>query len=63
MIGYHFAERKMTNVSKVKKNASVDLSESKNQNRHALPEDVKEIVSPRKIIPMSRRDSFTLLKR
>lgn len=32
-------------------------------NRHALPPEVKAIISPKKVIPLSRRDSFTLLRR
>ena len=36
---------------------------SEMKNRHALPNEVKDIVKPRMKIPLERRDSFTLLKR
>eukprot|EP00347_Sterkiella_histriomuscorum_P002593 403367545 len=52
-------KRKLTSISKGKGSERIEV----NVNRHALPDEVKQIVSPRKIIPMSRRDSFTLLKR
>ncbi|CDW89871.1 UNKNOWN [Stylonychia lemnae] len=56
---YANIERKLTSISKNQK-----PSENENKlNRHALPDDVRQIVSPKKVIPMSRRDSFTLLKR
>jgi hypothetical protein len=32
------------------------------ENRHAVPEALKEIISPRKVIPMTRRDSYLIFK-
>lgn len=32
-------------------------------NRHALPDSIREVVNPKKVIPMSRRDSFNNLRK
>lgn len=40
-----------------------DVNTNRVSNRHALPDEVKEIVKPQAKITLERRDSFTLLKR
>jgi hypothetical protein len=48
-------------LTSVKKDGSRDSSYGI-INRHAVPPIVKEIIKPKVIIPMQRRDSFRMLK-